>query len=144
MCEDPQNENRPGVWMLNQRKNQMNNDANLFMVMGALHMLPVEHKQQALVTIGRDSGMPTAKLFQDQLKTYRSKIDRSTTDMSREAKARYTGKSAGSKDDMVIAFQLALTWGMAFLDDPDYVSKYNCTPECIVTKVRPELNELYN
>jgi len=145
VCEDPNDQQRPGVWMLNQRKNQMNQDANFFMVLGKLHILPVEHKTQALVSVGsRENCLTTLKMFEEQLKGYRRKIDRPSTDTSKECKARYTGKSAGTKDDMVIAFQLALTWGMAFMNDPDSVGPYNQQPECIITRARPNTyNEVY-
>ena len=71
-------------------------------------------------------------------------LDRATIDPSKEVKARYTGKSAGSKDDMVIAFQLALTWGMAFLDSGEYVRKFNAEPMSVLARLRPPFGEVYD
>lgn len=146
MCEDPQDHDRPGVWMTNARKEQMNNDAMFFMQLDCLHVLPLLNpKGNKLVSLGKTEDiLNTARMFQDQLKSYRRKLDRVTTDPSKEAKARYTGKSAGSKDDMVIAFQMAITWGMAFLDTPEYVVPFNAEPISILQRLRPPFNELYD
>lgn len=148
MREDPNNLGRAGVWMTNARKNQMNNDANLFMMIHALHMLPAEHKQQRFVTTGThetlENRVAAIKLFQSQLTGYRCKINTPTTDQSKTRTASFTGKSSSSKDDIVIAFQLALTWGMQFLGNEEYMSRFKQPTECIVSRVRPHLNELYN
>jgi hypothetical protein len=148
MREDPGAAGRAGVWMTNARKNQMNNDANFFMTLHALHMLPAEHKQQTFVTTGTkyttETRTTAIKLFQSQLTGYRCKIHTPAVDQSQIRKASFTGKSSSSKDDMVIAFQLALTWGMQFLGNPEYMGRFKYPTECIVSRVRPQLNELYN
>lgn len=144
MREDPKDLERPGVWMTAPRKVQMNADATFFMQMESLHVLPLQNRRNHLVGVGRTEDIQqTARLFQDQMKSYRLKIDKNS-DPSKEAKGRYTGKSAGSKDDMVIAFQLALTWGMAFLDDPDYVTQFNAQPVSVLARIRPPFNEVYD
>lgn len=146
MCEDPKNHDRPGVWMTNPRKEQMNHDAMFFMQLDCLHSLPlINPRGNHMVSLGETKDIHnTVTTFRDQLKSYRRKLDRVTTDPSKEAKARYTGKSAGSKDDMVIAFQMAITWGMAFLDTPEYVQPFNAEPVSILQRLRPPFNELYD
>lgn len=145
MHEDPDNKQRPGVWMTNPRKEQMNNDVEFFMKLDSMHILPLAHQTHQLVCTGdRSEATNTAKLFQDQLKSYRRKVDRSNTDPSKEGKARYTGKAAGSKDDLVIAFQLALTWGIQYLGDESYMGQFDEAPFVVFNKIRPEFNELYN
>ena len=147
MYEDPKNLERPGVWMTNPRKEQMNNDAMFFLQLNALHTLPLLERpgRNALVSTGtRADTLNTVRMFQDQLKSYRRKLDRASTDPSKEVKARYTGKSAGSKDDMVIAFQLAITWGMAFLDSGEYVRKFNAQPMSVLARLRPPFGEVFD
>lgn len=145
MYEDPKNLERPGVWMTQQRKEQMNNDVNFFFTLDAMHILPLEHKNNHLVGLGSaQDTKATLESFGRQLKNYRRKVDKSSTDPSRECKARYTGKAAGMKDDMVMAFEIAVHWGIAFLADETYVSQFNTQPEIVLNRIRPELNELYS
>lgn len=140
--EDPNNKGRPGVWTTNPRKEQMNNDANFFMTLNALHIMPLS----SVVSVGNaKETKATMETFREQLKSYRRQIDRPNgNDQSKECKARYTGKAPGSKDDMVIAFQLALTYGMAFWADPMRTRVAGVGPQILVNRIRPELNQIYD
>lgn len=145
MCEDPKNHDQPGVWTTSTVKTQMNNDANFFITLKSLHVLPVEHKNNSFASNGDlSTSKTTLKLFQDQMKSYRRKIDKVSTDPSKDVKARYTGKSAGSKDDLVMAFEIALHWGIVFMAEERYVRPYNIEPHVVLNRIRPEFNELYS